>query len=195
MNREVVQRPINVTFRGMPPSAAVEARVRKKVEWLQKFFDRLIGCDIVVEAPHNRSRKGNLFAVTVEMSVPGGPPIVAGRLHHDDHSHEDVYVAVRDSFDAARRRLQDHARKQRGEIKEHEIPPHGRVSWVSRRDGYGFIDATDGTEVYFHENALVDVGLEELDTGDEVRFAIHVGESDKGPQASSVFRLGKHHLE
>jgi cold shock CspA family protein len=178
----------------MPPSEAVEARIRKKAEWLEKFYDRLIGCDVVVEAPHQHSRKGNLFAVTIEMRVPGGPPIVAGRLHHDDHSHEDVYVALRDTFDAARRRLQEHARKLRGEVKDHEIPPHGRVSWLNQAQRYGFIDAADGTEVYFHENALVDVPFDDVESGDEVRFAVHPGEGEKGPQASTVQRVGKHHV-
>ena len=113
--RLIVQTPISITFRGMTTSDAVEARIREKVEWLEKFDHRLLACDVVVEAPHHHSRKGNLFAVTVELRVPGSPPIVAGRLHHDDHSHEDVYIAIRDAFDAARRRLQDHARIARGD--------------------------------------------------------------------------------
>ncbi len=98
----------------MSPSEAVEARIRKKVEWLEKVFDRLIGVDVVVEAPHQHSRKGNLFAVSIEMRVPGGPPIVVAKVHHDDQSHEDVYVAIRDAFDAARRRLLEHAERLRG---------------------------------------------------------------------------------
>jgi cold shock CspA family protein/ribosome-associated translation inhibitor RaiA len=163
------------------------------VAWLEKFYDRLIGCDVVVEAPHRHSRQGNLFAVTVELHVPGGAPVVAGRLHHDDHSHEDVYVAIRDTFDAARRRLQDHARRARGDIKAHEAPLHGRVAWIDGNERYGFITASDETEIYFHENALVDLAFDDLRAGDEVRFDMHAGEGARGPQASTVHRIGKHH--
>jgi ribosomal subunit interface protein len=97
----------------MEPSEAVEARIREKVVMLEKFYDRLVGCHVVVEAPHQHSRKGNLFHVTVEVSVPGSQPIVAGHVQHDNHAHEDVYVAMRDVFDAAKRQLQEHAAKQR----------------------------------------------------------------------------------
>jgi ribosomal subunit interface protein len=107
-----MQTPLEITFRGMAPSEAVEARIREKVAWLERFYDGITGCNVVVEAPHHHSRKGNLFAVSIELSVPGGPSIVAGRVHHDDHAHEDVYVAIRDTFDAARRRLQDHVGKR-----------------------------------------------------------------------------------
>jgi ribosome-associated translation inhibitor RaiA len=96
----------------METSEAVEARIREKVEWLEKSYDRLIGCHVVVEQPHQHGRKGGLFHVTVEMRVPGGDPIVAGKAHHDQHGHEDVYVAIRDTFDAARRLLGDHRDKQ-----------------------------------------------------------------------------------
>lgn len=187
-----MQRPVNITFRGMDASDAVRARILKKAQWLNKFYDRLISCEVVIQAPHQHSRKGKLFSVTVEMRVPGGPPLVAGRLRHNEHGHEDAYVAIRDTFDAARRMLQAHAAKLRGDVKIHEIPPHGTVSWLAQNDRYGFIDSSDGTEVYFHENALVDTPFDRLKPGDEVWFAMHEAEGAKGPQASTVRRVGKH---
>lgn len=111
----LVERPLQITFRGMDSSEAVDTEIKKRVEWLQTFFDRLIGCHVVVEAPHQHSQKGNLFHVTVELSVPGRGPIVVGKEHHDNQAHEDVYVVIRDVFDAARRQLQEHARKLRGD--------------------------------------------------------------------------------
>jgi ribosome-associated translation inhibitor RaiA len=104
-----MQRPVLITFRGMEPSEAVEAKIRQKAAWLEKYYDRLIGCEVVVEAPPQHSRKGAPFMVTVELRVPGGPPIVATHSHHEDPAHEDVYVAIRDTFNAARRRLLEFA--------------------------------------------------------------------------------------
>jgi cold shock CspA family protein len=49
-------------------------------------------------------------------------------------------------------------------------------------------------EVYFHRNAVTDESFDKLAVGDEVRFAMHSGEGEKGPQASTVVPVGKHHL-
>jgi ribosomal subunit interface protein len=85
----------------MEPSDAVEAKIREKVEWLERFYARLMRCHVVVEAPHQHSRQGNLYRVSIELTIPGAPPITVGRAHHDEHEHEDVYVAIRDAFAAA----------------------------------------------------------------------------------------------
>jgi ribosomal subunit interface protein len=110
--------PLQISFRNMDPSPAVEARVRKKAEKLERFHDRIVGCTVVVEAPHRHHHKGKLYNVRVDISVPG-KDVVAGRVKPIDHAHEDVYVAVRDAFDAAVRRLEDQTRKMRGSVKTH----------------------------------------------------------------------------
>lgn len=171
----------------------MEERIRREAERLERHFDRIIGCNVVVDSPHHRSRTGNLYSVGVELRVPGGPPLVAGRTHHDDHAHEDAYVAIRDAFAAARRQLQTYAEKLRAEVKSHDAPDHGQIERLELADRFGFILSSDGTPVYFHENALVDAELEDLEPGDEVRFVVHPGEGAKGAQASTVHRIGKHH--
>ena len=88
----------------MDPSPAVEERIRQKAEKLERFHDRIVGCTVVVEAPHRHHHKGKLYNVRVDISVPG-KDVVVDRAKPIDHAHEDVYVAVRDAFDAAVRRL------------------------------------------------------------------------------------------
>jgi ribosomal subunit interface protein len=97
----------------MDPSPAVEERVREKAAELEKFFDRIISCHVVIETPPAHKRKGGSYTATIEMRVPGNEPIVVGRHHANRPSHEDVYVAVRDAFEAAKRRLHDYAEKRR----------------------------------------------------------------------------------
>jgi ribosomal subunit interface protein len=106
----------------MDPSPAVEARIRKKAEKLERFHDRIIGCTVVVEAPHRHHHKGKLFSVKVEISVPG-EDVVVDHAKPADHAHEDVYVAIRDAFNAAVRRLEDQSRKMRGDVKAHAGRP------------------------------------------------------------------------
>jgi ribosomal subunit interface protein len=108
--------PLEVNFRNMDPSPAVEARIREKAAKLERFHDRIIGCTVVVEAPHRHHHKGKLYSVHIDISVPG-KDLVVDRAKPLDHSHEDVYVAVRDAFNAAVRRLEDYTSKLRGDVK------------------------------------------------------------------------------
>ena len=183
---------LQVTFRNVDASPAVEAKIRERARELEQFFDRIVSCRVVVESP-NRHRHGDLYHIRVDLKVPGNE-IVVKRDPPEHHAHEDIYVAVRDSFDAVRRQLEDHVRRQRGDVKAHDVPSHGHIaSLIAERD-YGFINASDGTEVYFHRNAVANGGFEKLRVGDEVRFSLHSGEGEKGPQASAVVPIGKHHL-
>ena len=102
--------PLQVSFRNLEHSDFIEARIREKVEGLEKYFDRITSCRVVVEAPERHHHKGKLYHLRIELGVPG-KEIVVSRKHHDDHSHEDVYVAIRDAFKAAKRQLEDYTRK------------------------------------------------------------------------------------
>jgi ribosomal subunit interface protein len=188
-----MQLPLQITFRHMDSSEAVAARIRERAGELERFFDRIISCRVVVECRHPRRRQGNLFRVRVDLKIPGRE-IAVGRDPAAHHSHEDVYVAIRDAFDAARRALEDHVRERRGEVKLHAVPEHGRIArLLPERDG-GFILTSDGNEIYFHRNSVANSGFDKLAVGDEVRFVAQHSESAVGPQASTVVPVGKHHL-
>jgi ribosomal subunit interface protein len=108
---------LQITFRNIDRSAAVEEKIRERARELEQFFDRVVSCRVVIEAPQRR-RHGNLFHLRVDLKVPG-KEIVVKRDPPERHVHEDIYVAIRDSFDAVRRQLEDHARRSRGEVKTH----------------------------------------------------------------------------
>ena len=113
-----------------------------------------------------------------------GDEIVVNRERRFDHAHEDVYVAMRDAFDAVRRRLEDYVRRMRGFVKSRAEPNSGAVAKLFPEEGYGFIRTPESREVYFHRNAIVAGDFNRLRVGDQVWFAEEVG--DKGPQATSV---------
>ncbi len=183
---------LQITFRNIDASESVERKVRERASELEQFFDRIIACHVVIEGPKRR-RQGDLYRVRIDLTVPG-KKIVVKRSPNEHQAHEDIYVAVRDAFDAARRRLEDHMRRMRGDVKAHEVPPHGRIASLIAEGDYGFIQASDGSEVYFHRNAVAKGGFEKLRVGQDVRFSVHPGSGEKGPQASIVAPLGKHHL-
>ena len=122
-----MRQPLQINFRDIPQSDAIEAKVREKADKLDKFYDKIMTCSVMIEAPHGHHHKGYLYHVRIDLTVPNGE-IVVNRDPKDNHAHEDVYVAIRDAFDAARRRLQDYARIQRGDVKKHEVPPPDTIS-------------------------------------------------------------------
>jgi len=109
-----MQIPLQITIRDMESSEALETHIREKAHKLEEFFDRIMSCRVVVEMPHKHHHQGKQFNVRIDIGVPGNEIVV-----NRDHS-EDVYIALRDAFNAAKRQLEDHARKVRGDIKNHE---------------------------------------------------------------------------
>jgi ribosome-associated translation inhibitor RaiA len=99
--------PLQITFRDVSASPAVEAKIRERAAKLTKKSPRIAACHVVVEAPHRHQKKGFVYNVRIELAVPGSD-IIVGREHRERPSHADVYVAIRDAFEAATRRLEDH---------------------------------------------------------------------------------------
>ncbi|MBT6442569.1 MAG: ribosome-associated translation inhibitor RaiA [Alphaproteobacteria bacterium] len=111
--------PLEIVFQGIDPSEAIEQRIRAEVQKLERYHKRITACRVVVDEAHRRHSKGNLFQVRVHMTVPGHGDLVVNQNHGDNHAHEDAYVAIRDSFAATRRQLQEFVRVQKGKVKTH----------------------------------------------------------------------------
>jgi cold shock CspA family protein/ribosome-associated translation inhibitor RaiA len=183
-----MQIPLEIAFRGVPRWEKAEADVRAHAAELERFCDRITRCRVLVEAPHQHQDKGQIYHVRIDLTVPG-KEIVVKRDPAEHRPHEDLYLAIRDAFRAARRQIQDYVRERRGFVKAHEAPPHGHVTRLFPKEGYGFLETPEGHEVYFHRNAVLD-DFAELAVGSEVRFAEEQG--DRGPQATTLRLVGRH---
>jgi len=117
----IMKLPLEIVFHNLEPSDAIEAKVRERADRLEKFYKNIMSCRVVVEAGHKHHHKGNLYHVRVDVTAPD-TELVASREPKAHHAHEDVYVAIRDAFDAMRRQLEDYARRRRGNVKTHEPP-------------------------------------------------------------------------
>ncbi len=186
-----MQVPLQITFRNLDRSQAIEARIRDRAMKLDRYYDRIMSCRVTVEAMHKHHRHGNHYHVRVDVTVPDGE-LIASREPDPHHAYADVHVAIRDAFDTIRRQLEERARRRRGQVKEHAVPPHGRIVELHPDEGYGRIESPDGRLIYFHRNSVVDTDFEKLRIGAEVRFDEEMGE--RGPQASTVHLVGKHHI-
>ena len=115
--------PIQVLFKDIDHSDAVEQRIRQNAEKLAQFFPKIKHCRVVVETQHHQHH-GNLYNIKIDISVPQ-KEIIVNQSQHDNQAHEDIYVAIRDSFNAAKRQLEDYVRKLRGETKSHNPTSRG----------------------------------------------------------------------
>jgi len=113
-----MQQPLEITFRGMDRSAAVEATVQRWMDRLERTYPRMVRGSVVIELPHRHSRHGQAFHVGIDITIPERT-ISVSRDPGLDAAHDDVYVAIADAFRAARRQLADHAHIVRGEVKLH----------------------------------------------------------------------------
>ncbi len=109
-----MQIPLQITIRDIENSEALEAHIREKAKKLDEYFQHIMSCRVVVELPHKHHTQGKKFNVRIDIGVPGSEIVV------NRDQAEDVYVALRDAFDAAKRRTEDYARKIRGDVKTHQ---------------------------------------------------------------------------
>jgi cold shock CspA family protein/ribosome-associated translation inhibitor RaiA len=175
--------PAELVIRGVPDRARVRGELEERIRALERFFDRIVSCRVVVEPSSRRHETGNLFRVLVELTVPG-QQIVVQRDPPEKHSHEDVEVAIRDAFKAARRQLEDYARIRRdtGRIFETALP--GTVAELVPEEDSGFLQGPEGDLVYFHRDSVADGAFDRLRVGMRVRYEEEAGE--EGPRATWV---------
>ncbi len=156
--------PLQIVMRDIPHSDAVEADIRSRAVKLDQFYHDIMRCRVVVELAGKHKHQGKPFGVRIDLTVPGAE-IVVDRQHD-----EDLYVALRDAFDAARRKLEDFARKQRGDVKNHVPESRGVIARILAEEGYGFITTADGRELYFSRENVVHPLFEHLSPGMAVTF-------------------------
>jgi len=179
-----MESPAHIIFKNMDPIARVEEKVRSELGKVEKLFGRITTARVIIDRPQHRHRKGDLYAVSVHITLPSDREVFVNRDPGKDHAHEDVNVAVRDAFSAAKRQLKETGRRLRGDVKHHEPQPMAKVGSLMAESDYGFLQTEDGREIYFHRNSVINDHFDDLKVGDKVVFAESEGE--KGPQASTV---------
>jgi ribosomal subunit interface protein len=102
--------PLQITFRDVARSEAVDAHVRRRAAKLDTFFDRITSCRVVVENPHRRHHQGRDFRVRIDLTVPGAE-LVTARDPAKNLNHQDMHAAVDDAFDDAERVLEDYRKR------------------------------------------------------------------------------------
>lgn len=173
-------RHVKIAIRDMPTSPALEEHIRHKAQKLSQFYNRIQSFHVVVEIPQKHKRNGKLYNVRIEVTVPGKELVVNRKLD------EDVYIAVRDAFDALLRQLETYVRKRQDSVQRHahDQANYGHITKLFPEEGYGFIQSLDGVELYFNVENVAAPSFNELMIGDPVQFLGITGTS--GWQAHRV---------
>ncbi|WP_051341534.1 HPF/RaiA family ribosome-associated protein [Azospirillum halopraeferens] len=179
---------LEIAYHGIEPTPDVDAYIRERCEKLSRFYDRLVGVRVAVEAQHRQHQNGNVIDVRIELMVPGKDLVVSRqpKKAKERYANPDIRTSVRDAFEAAERQLVDFKQKQRGDVKPHDAEEPGRVSQIFPAEDHGFIVTGTGTQLYFHRNSCIDVDFDDLKTGEPVTYVETMG--DTGPTASKVWR-------
>lgn len=202
----LIRFPLQTTFRNRTLPPAAESWIREEAAKLEQFYSRIMACRVEVGSPHHHHRQGSPYHVRIDLTVPGGElvikhePSLRARARQSGQTrvrkqleisagHKQLRLAIADAFKSACRRLQDYARRQRGDVKYVEMPPRARVTQLFPDKNCGFLLTSDGRDIYFHRDSVVRNGFGRLKVGMLVTFVEEQGE--RGAQASTVRVIGK----
>ena len=185
---QTAQLPLQITFRGINPSQAVEAAIRQRAARLERFSQQITRFHVTVDMPHQHRHRGNHYAIRIDITTPTGEVFVTRDPSLDD-SHKDFQSVLRDAFDDAARHLESDAQRSQAGAWDRAQPPPGRVTRLFPEQGYGFLTTPDGEEVYFHQNCVSGDSFAQLSVGSDVSFTIAPEDADQGARAASVHLL------
>jgi cold shock CspA family protein len=197
--------PPLITFHNLVRDPEVEKRIRDEIANLESYYGQINSIRVVIDVPHRHHGPASTFSVKIDLTVPQGEIVVTQepslhpsekKLHKKFHRksdeahpmHHSLVSTINEAFDTARRRLQEYARKQRGDIKVHPGPAHGRISKIFMKKGIGFLKSEIGREIPFRLES-VQTGTQSLKPGARVVFT--EGEGELGPEAVAVWSVRK----
>jgi cold shock CspA family protein/ribosome-associated translation inhibitor RaiA len=156
-------------------------KIEEEKEKLVRFYaNYVLHLRVSIEATMSHKEGG--FEVKLVATIPNDTAVVVRR-------GEGVRPLLIEAFDVLTAQLKEILRKKRDKtVKQNEVGQVGDkvgiIRKVSPHESYGFITSADERDVYFHENALKNINMDQLSEGDSVIFGETTG--DKGPQASWV---------
>ncbi|HVI28728.1 HPF/RaiA family ribosome-associated protein [Hansschlegelia sp.] len=184
--------PLEIAFKNLQTSEALERLIRDRVARLEQSHPRLMSCRVVVETPYRSAAGGKQpLGIAVEVTLPGAKPIVAKDSQERRDSKGDETAFVTRAFKRIERQLEDEAEIRRGDVKSHGSEAAlGRVVRLFPEQNYGFVEYAGLPDLYFTRNAVSGDGYDQLKVGAMVRVTVAAGEGPMGPQASSVRPVG-----
>ena len=188
-----MQKPLQVTYKGLEKSEAIDGLIRQRAAALETLHPRITGCRVVVDVPHRGSESAKVpIGVTVEVEVPGRGLIVGKDADERREAKQDHTAALNNAFEAVERQLEKIADQQANEPAARDAAPQtGMVVRLFPDQNYGFVELDNSPELYFTRNAVTNGSFDELAVGMLVHVTSASDEGPLGPQAKSVRLLDR----
>ncbi len=180
-----MQIPLEITWRGVEKTEALDRLIQERTRRLERVHRRLTSCRVALERPHHSQKTGHSYSVRITLRFPTNQEVVVRREATGREQPESLVQLVHDAFDTARRQLRDTLARQRGEVKTH--PQQEKIGYVVRLfpdDDYGFLRTIEGREVYFHRHSVLNDDFDRIEIGTGMRYSAELG--DEGLQAATV---------
>lgn len=179
---------LEVAYRDVERTDAIDALIEEKIAKLERLCSYINSCHIAIERVHGRPSHGSPYRVRIDLTMPPNHELVAESNPSEPNQYPPLDAVIRDAFSKMERQLKEQTRQQReAEKSQINTSPQDTTALVTklfREDGYGFIKALDGEEIYFHRNSVIHDDFDRLEVGTGVRYVASEGE--QGPQASTV---------
>jgi cold shock CspA family protein/ribosome-associated translation inhibitor RaiA len=177
--------PMELAFRNVEKTDALLDLINKKVAKLERVCGYISSCRIAIERDQLHQDAGNPWRIRIDMTVPPGHELVVRRESSEGYLHDPLPMMIRLAFDAAQKQLKKLTDLQHYEVKSHvELSTVGTIVRLFPEQDYGFLYTTDGRDIYFHRNSVLNGDFDRLIIGTTVRFSESMGEA--GPQATTV---------
>src|SRR5450759_4636828 len=160
-----MQTPVEIEYQGMEARPHIQTALAKHVDDLEQRFGRVTACRVVLKAPGGHHRTGGLYEVNIRLALPDGREVNVDRTAQADERHSDLDFAINDACKRARRQLQDRVRELQGQVKHHENLPVATVVQLDPLGEFGLLESSDGQEIYFHRNSVLDDDYSRLAVG------------------------------
>ncbi|MDX2229114.1 MAG: HPF/RaiA family ribosome-associated protein [Leptolyngbyaceae cyanobacterium bins.349] len=179
---------LEVTYRDVERSDAIDTLIQEKLAKLERLCSYINSCHIAIEKVHDRPSHGSPYRVRIDLTLPPNHELVADSNPGDTNQHVALDTVIRDAFSKMERQLKAQTRQQReaekAQINTDPQDTTALVTKIFREQGYGFIKALDGEDIYFHRNSVIHDDFDRLEVGTGVRYVATMGE--QGPQATTV---------
>jgi cold shock CspA family protein len=180
VRRQPAAPAVRIVDAGAELAPAQLALIRRECAKLSRFYQRILEIRVVVTVPNRRLHREVIqYQIRMHTSVPQAELVIRRQ------QHTNLLTAVQNATAAARRRIQDYARRDRPPLGSPARSDFGKVVRLLPYEGYGFIESSEG-EIYFHRHSVLDDGFDRLAVGDRVRY--NAEEGTRGLQASTVVK-------
>jgi len=180
--------PLQIIFRGIDHSSAIEAAIRQQASRLERFRERVTRFQVTVDMPQRHRHAGNHYGIRIEIKTPSGEVFVT---RDPELAQKDFQAVLRAAFEAAIGHLENDQQRHPAGSNQDEPLLRGRVTQLFVNAGCGFVETAGGEELYFNTASVDEADRLRLIIGSPVSFTIVPEEGDLGARAAHVELLAE----